>query len=116
MAFAHSRISGWIVRFALTLRCSAGFLVRGIFLGELRRSFQNPLLHDFASFELHDRSGRDHHCLGWLFGIAADALLGEARCEDAEFTELHAFAIGQGLGDSVECKLDHGEDFLLGEC
>ena len=82
----------------------------------MRRSFQNPLLHDFASFELHDRAWRDDHFLLGLFGVAADALLGEARCEDAEFTELHALAISQGLGDSVECELDHGEDFLLGEC
>ena len=85
-------------------------------LSELRRPLQNTLFHDFSSFELHDRAGRDDYFLFWLFGIAADTLLGEPGCEDAKFTELDALATGQSIGDAVERELDHGEDFLLREC
>ncbi len=85
-------------------------------LCELRRPFQNALLHDFSSFELHDRAGRDDYFVLGLFGIAADTLLGEAGCEDTKITELHAFPVCQGIGDAVERELDHGEDFLLCEC
>ena len=85
-------------------------------LSELRRPLQNALLHDFASFELHDGTGRDDHFLLGLFGIAADSLLGESGGEDAKITELDALAIGQSIGDAVERELDHGEDFLLCEC
>lgn len=84
-------------------------------LSEFRRPLQNALLHDFSSFELHDRAGRDDHFLLGLFGIAADSLLGESCREDAKITELHALAVSQSIGDAVERELDHGEDFLLGE-
>jgi len=104
------------VRLSLTRRWSAGFFFLGMVLSELGRPFQNALLHDFSSFELHDRAGRDDHFLLGLFGIAADTLLGESCCEDAKFTEFDALAIGQGIGNAVECELDHGEDFLLREC
>lgn len=72
-------------------RWSAGFFFLGIFLNELRRPFENALFHDFSSFELHDRAGRDDHFLFGLFGIAADTLLGESGREDAEVSELDAF-------------------------
>lgn len=85
-------------------------------LSELRRPLQNTLFHDFSSFELHDRAGRDDHFLLGLFGITADTLLGESGREYAKLTELDALAIGQGIGDAVERELDHGEDFLLCEC
>ena len=67
----------------------------GIFLYELRRPFENALFHDFSSFELQDRAGRDDHFLFGLFGIAADTLLGESCSEDAKFTELDALAIAE---------------------
>jgi hypothetical protein len=85
-------------------------------LSELRRPFQNTLFHDFSSFELHDRAGRDDHFLLGLFGIAADTLLSESCSEDAKLAELDALAVGQGISNAVERELDHGEDFLLCEC
>ena len=97
-------------------RWSAGFFFLGIFLNELRRPFENALFHDFSSFELHDRAGRDDHFLFGLFGIAADTLLGESGREDAEVSELEAFPVCQGIGDAIERELDHCEDFLLCEC
>ena len=62
-------------------------------LSELRRPLQNALFHDFSSFELHDRAGRDDYFLFGLFGIAADTLFGELCRKDAKFTELHALAM-----------------------
>ncbi len=76
-------------------------------LNEVSRPLQNALLHDFSSFELHDRAGRDDHFLLGLFGIAADTLLGESGREDAKFTELHALAIAEllPLPSQVECPI-----------
>lgn len=101
---------------SLTRRWSAGFFFLGMVLSELRRPLQNALLHDFSCFELHDRAGRNDHFMLGLFGIAADTLLGEPGCEDAELAEFDAFPVCQGIGDAVERELDHGEDFLLREC
>ena len=113
---AHSRMSGWIVRLSLTRRCSGGFLRLPILFGKLSGAFENAGLHDLACLEFHDGARGDDHGLGWLLGIAAHALLGETGGKDAEFTELNALAVCQGIGDAVERELDHGEDFLLREC
>jgi hypothetical protein len=83
------------VRLSLTRRWSEGFFFLGMVLSELRRPFQNALLHDFSRFELHDRAGRDNHFLLGLFGIAADTLLGESCREDVELAELDALAIAE---------------------
>ncbi len=95
------------MRLSLTRRWSAGFFFLGMVLSELGRPFQNTLFHDFSSFELHDRAGRDDHFLLGLFGIAADTLLGESYREDDKFTELHALAIAEllPLPSQVECPI-----------
>lgn len=76
---------------------------------------KNALAHDFAGFELHRRTGGDHHIIFGLVRVAADAGFGQADFENTEVAEFDIATGGEGVGDAVEGELDDAENFLLGE-
>ena len=50
-----------------------------------------------------------------LFGLRPDARLADFDFKDAEVAQFHLVALGERLGDVVQCFLHHVENLLLAE-